>query len=68
MLPLHLFSHLTSAVTCDLLSTLPEPLKSLEGECVDVNDCLNYASPGFCRGAATVQVCLTIDIVDELTC
>jgi hypothetical protein len=50
------FSPDPDAATCKLLRTLPEPLKSLQGECVSTSDCSGYTSPGFCQGAADIQV------------
>jgi len=55
---LTLLSPAPAADICDLLQTLPEPLRSLEGECILLSDCTGYASPGFCRGASDIQVSL----------
>lgn len=43
-----------------LWSNIPEPLQSLEGQCITASGCTGYRTVGFCRGAADIQVSATL--------
>ena len=48
-----------AADTCQfntLWPQLPEPLLSLEGQCIPDSDCTGFKTTGFCRGAANILV------------